>query len=90
MGNKIYIPPKRNIRITTSNKPHIPSSHQKPYHENDELVRERTVHPYEAQREAAAELNPAFVNPDGSINFWAGIMTAQEPASYTDDDPEDK
>lgn len=43
--------------------------------------------PDEAQQEAVAEVNPAFVNPDGSVNFWATLNTDSAKDNSTDDEP---
>lgn len=53
---------------------------------NKQAHHERSTHPDEGQKQAASELDPSFVNPDGSINFWATLITT--PAK--EDEPEEK
>ncbi|MDF1496683.1 MAG: hypothetical protein P1P90_01315 [Patescibacteria group bacterium] len=90
MAKNVYVPPRRNVKIKSGQNARITSSHQKPYRKDGKPAHERTIHPDEAQQEAATELNPAFVNPDGSINFWAGISTAPQSTHQDKDEPEDK
>jgi hypothetical protein len=90
MGNKVYVPPKRNVRIKTKSRARISSSHQRPYNKDTKPAQNRATHPDEAQQEAAAELNPAYVNPDGSINFWATLNTKPDTEPSIDDEQEDK
>lgn len=93
MAPKIYVPPHKQAQLKFSGKRskqnRIPASYKKP----PTPKRDRPSHPDEAQQEASCDLNPAYVNPDGSINYWAamsGPSSAPAPNPETDDQSEDK
>ncbi|MBD3281802.1 hypothetical protein GF391_03590 [Candidatus Uhrbacteria bacterium] len=93
MAPKTYIPPHKQAQLKFSGKRgkqnRISSSHKKP---PATPKRDRPSHPDETQQEAVCDLDPSFINPDGSINFWAAMSGPRlsESDSETDNPSEDK
>lgn len=85
MGKKIYVPPKK-PRLKSGGGWRMAANQHNSLRRNKQAPDERNVHPDEGQQQAASELDPSFVNPDGSINFWATLNTT--PAK--EDEPEEK
>jgi len=86
MAKKVYVPPRRNVKIRSSQNTRITSSHQKPYLKDGKPADSRAIHPDETQREAATELDLVYILPDGRINFWIGLTSMPEKP----DEPESK
>jgi len=93
MAPKIYVPPHKQAQLKFSGKRgkqnRIPASHKQP----PTPKRDRPTHPDETQQEASCDLDPAYVNPDGSINYWAtmsGSALTPIPSPETDNQSECK
>jgi hypothetical protein len=49
----------------------------------------RTVNPDEGQEDAVT-IDPVYVLPDGSINYWAGITSVFQNEQAPNEEPEDE
>ena len=88
MAKKIFVPPRKNIRIKTGGKARLSSSHRKPPPKSNGQVRQDPS-PEEGQQEAVSQLDPVYVNPDGSIRYFAMVQATPTPDPDADDQETD-
>ncbi|GEM_PF-4147931 len=88
MGKNAFIKPRKTISLKISPSPKIKSEYSRPIMQrNGALLRHRKIAPDEEQTDTTT-INPVYVLPDGSINYWAEIILIADsnpPSNKTED-----
>lgn len=90
MGKGAFIKPRKAINLKGGSPPKIKSNNSRPVMQRSGTPsHHRSVTPDEGQEDAVS-IDPIYVLPDGSINYWAGITSITESDSTSDKKTEDE
>jgi hypothetical protein len=86
MAKSNFVKPRRPVKLGTNTRPRISSSHRRPITKKDKPKPRGDATPDEGQEQAATEIAPIYVNPDGSIRYHAMLTATPNPETDTDDE----